>query len=232
MNIRLSWIGLLTGVLYWNGALAEVTIPNLISSARSVSEAESYDSDYLFVKSNYELANGPQLFYAAVVEAHLGDKTESLKYLISGQIRSTTDMSLFKPASETDERLMADLYGMIFYQFGGAGGNDIYKDEAKYSKIFENIRAYQPIFNETYNPGWNHIDSPSKTEYSEKITQGKEHRLKQLTDLVSLLKNEEYVALSKELDEIKNDPESSKRSLEIINKMREISGAPKVVIQE
>jgi hypothetical protein len=58
------------------------------------------------------------------------------------------------------------------------------------------------------------------------------HVPKQLSDLVSLLQNEEYVTLSKELEEIKKTPDSGNRALEIINKMREISGAPKVPMPE
>jgi len=232
VNIKHFCTNILLGFCFSGGAYAEISISNLIESARSVPETEQYDSDYLFVKSNYYFANGPQLFYAAVVEAHLGNETESLKYLISGQIRSTTDMSLFKPATESDEKLMADLYGMIFYQFGGAGGNEIYQDKEAYSKIFDNIRSYQPVIDESYNPGWSHKDIPSNSKYLDAVSKGKDHRLKQLSDLVSLLQNEEYVALSKELEEIKNIPDSGNIALEIINKMREISGGPKVPIRQ
>lgn len=220
------------GVLFSCGAYAEISISNLIESSRSVPKAERYDPDYLFVKSNYHLANGSQLFYAAVVEAHLGNDTESLKYLISGQIRSTTDMSLFKPVTESDEKLIAGLYGIIFYQFGGAGGNEIYQDEAVYPKVFDNIRTYRPVIDESYNPGWGHKGIPSNSEYLDAVSKGKDHRIKQLSDLVSLLQNEEYVTLSKELEEIKKTPDSGNRALEIINKMREISGAPKVPMPE
>jgi len=38
--------------------------------------------------------------------------------------------------------------------------------------------------------------------------------------------------LSKELEEIKKTPDSGNRALEIINKMREISDAPKVPMPE
>lgn len=231
--MKYTCVALLFSLLFVSKAYAEISIPNLIASARSVPEAELYDPDYLFVKSNYHSANGPQLFYAAVVEAHIGNKIESLKYLISGQIRSTTDMSLFKPAAESDEKLMADLYGMIFYQFGGAGGNEIYQDESTYEKVFENIRSYKPVIDKFYNPGWSHKDAPSNAEYSIAISKSKDHRLKQLTDLVSLLQNEEYVALSKELKELQKEPDGGgKRALDLINRMREISGASKVPIPQ
>ena len=55
-------------------------------------------------------------------------------------------------------------------------------------------------------------------------------RIKQLTDFVSLLQNGEYVALKKELEEIKKKPDSGKRVIEIINKIREITGASKVPV--
>lgn len=224
---------LLLGLLFVSKVHAEITIQNLIESARSVPETEQYDPDYQFVKSNYALANGPQLFYAAIVEANLENQIESLKYLISGQIRSTTDMSLFKPIGEPDEKLMAELYGMIFYQFGGAGGNEIYQDEAVYPKVLENIRSYNPAIGKSYNPGWNYKGSPTEEVYSDAISESKARRLKQLTDLVSLLKNEEYVALSEELKKLQKEPNGGgKRALEIINKMREISGAPKVPISQ
>lgn len=231
--MKITRVAILLSLFIFSGANAEISIPNLLDSTRAAPEAKQYDPDYLFVKSNYDKANGPQLFYAAVVEAHLGNKIESLKYLISGQIRSTTDMSLFKPSGESDEKLMVELYGMIFYQFGGAGGNEIYQDEAMYPEVLENIRLYTPVIGKTYNPGWNHKEAPSTEEYSIAITKGKDHRLKQLTDLVSLLKNPEYVALGKELKELQKEPDGGgKRGLELINKMREISGAPKVPIPQ
>ncbi|MCB1737202.1 MAG: hypothetical protein KDI42_03660 [Gammaproteobacteria bacterium] len=224
-----TYTAILLGLLFVGSADAEITIPNLIASSRAVSGGENYDSDYQFVKSNYPSANGPQLFYAAVVEAHIGNEIESLKYLIAGQIRSTTDMSLFKPATESDKQLMAELYGMIFYQFGGAGGNAIYQDEAIYTKVFENILSYTPVTEESYSPGWGYTDAPSSEEYSAAISKSKDHRIKQLTDLVALLQNEEYVALNKELEELQKQPDGGgKRALELINKMRGISGAPKV----
>ena len=227
------YTAILLGLLCVSKGHAEISIQNLNESVRSVPEAEQYDPDYQFVKSNYALANGPQLFYAATVEAHLDNKIESLKYLISGQIRSTTDMSLFKPIGEPDEKLIAELYGMIFYQFGGAGGNEIYQDEALYPKVLENIRSYNPLIRKSYNPGWNHKGTPPEDTYSVAISENKVHRLKQLTDLVSLLKNEEYVALSEELNRLQKEPNGGgKRALEIINKMREISDAPKVPIPQ
>jgi hypothetical protein len=231
--MKIIRVAILLSFFIYSGANAEISIPNLLDSVRAVPDAEQYDPDYLFVKSNYNNANGPQLFYAAVVEAHLGNKIESLKYLISGQIRSTTDMSLLEPRGESDEKLIAELYGMIFYQFGGAGGNEIYQDESVYPEVLENIRLYTPVIGKTYNPGWNHKEAPSTEEYSIFISEGKDHRLKQLTDLVSLLKNPEYVALSEQLKELQKEPDGGgKRTLELINKMREISGAPKVPIPQ
>ena len=210
---------------------AEISISNLLELGKSVRESKGFDPSYQFVKSNYSSANGPQLFYAAIVESHLGNKLESLKYLISGQIRSTTDMSLLEPSAESDEKLMAQLYEMIFYQFGGAGGNEIYQDERTYKKVFDNIRSYNAIIDDTYSPGWSYKSSFSTSEYLDAIAQGKTNRIQQLTDLVSLLRNKEYVALSKELQELKNKQDGGgNRALEIINKMREISGVPEVHI--
>lgn len=220
-------------VIFISGEVhAEISISNLMESSRSVPREEQYDADYQFAKSNYHLANGPQLFYAAVVEAHLGNDIEALKYLIAGQIRSTTDMSLFSPATKSDEKLMADLYGMIFYQFGGAGRKEIYQDEAVYQKVLANIRSYQPTIDDSYNPGWSHQGIPSNSEYLDAVSKGKDHRLKQLTDWVSLLQNEEYIFLSEALEEIKKNPDRANEALDIVNRMSEISGAPQVPVPD
>ncbi|QMU61669.1 MAG: hypothetical protein GKR92_08155 [Gammaproteobacteria bacterium] len=216
---------------------AEITISNLLDSAISLNESNKYDKDYEFVKESYELANSPQLFYASVVEGSKGNELEAIKYLIAGQIRSTADMKLFTANSESDGKLVGELWELIFYQFGGAGGTVRYRDKEIYEEIFRNINNYSPIINDSYNPGWQFRSSIDTIEYSKEISKSKEHRLLQLHGLVKLMKNDEYYAASMELQEIQERikrgtkiESDGERSVELVNKMREISGESKLPI--
>jgi len=53
-----------------------------------------------------------------------------------------------------DKLAAAQLYGRIFYQTGGAGDPEIYRDPPLTQKLFDRIEGWIPTLPGVYDPGW------------------------------------------------------------------------------
>src|SRR5258708_2387797 len=81
--------------------------------------------------------SAPQIFDA--VTLCMGEKRffEATLLLVQGQIRAMADMELLPAQSDADKLAGAQLYGRIFYQTGGAGDPEIYRDPPLTQKLFD-----------------------------------------------------------------------------------------------
>jgi hypothetical protein len=146
--------------------------------------------------------SAPQIFDA--VSPCMGEKRsfEATLLLVQGQIRAMTDMELLPAQSDADKLAAAQLYGRIFYQTGGAGDPEIYRNPPLTQKLFDRIEGWLPTLPGVYDPGWHYAKRPSESQYAESIQYQKEYRLAQLRWYASLVRNDQYYLAEKELTEI------------------------------
>lgn len=127
---------------------------------------------------------------------------EATLLLVEGQIRAMADMELLPAKSDGDKLVAAQLHGRIFYQTGGAGDPELYRDPTLTQKLFERIEVWVPILPADYDPGWHYAKRPSDSKYAESVQYQKSYRLAQLRWYASLVRNDEYYAAEMELAEI------------------------------
>jgi hypothetical protein len=143
-----------------------------------------------------------QLFDAVTPCAGEKRPFEATLLLVEGQIRAMADMELLPAKSDADKLVAAQLYGRIFYQTGGAGDPDLYRDPILTQRLFERIEVWVPTLPADYDPGWQYAKRPSDSKYAESIQYQKSYRLAQLRWYGSLVRNDQYYAAEKELAEI------------------------------
>ena len=146
--------------------------------------------------------NATQLFGAAAPCFAEKRPFEATLLMIQGQIRAMADMELLAPKADEDKLVAANLYGLIFYQTGGVGDRELYRDSALTQKPFDRIEAWVPTFGADYDPGWQYRRRPSKTEYDDSIKYLKSYRVAQLRGYAALVRNDQYYAAGTELAEI------------------------------
>ena len=142
--------------------------------------------------------NGPQLFAAALDCFESDLQIEGAFLLIAGQIRSATDMALLRPETDIDEVAMGELATALFYQFGGAGPKEPYRDPVSSDWLFEKLSQFHPEIYGNYNPGWNYRDSSRVHLYNAVAEEQRDHRITQLQSFTRLLRDPEYWAADQE----------------------------------
>lgn len=205
----------------------EVTIANLGEALHLLDSATTAEMCSTLVDES-PARNSVQLFYSAAVCAKEERSADASFLLLAGQIRSSADMQLYQPASNADRETMATLYGLIFYQFGGAGDQSIYRDAAQYTALVARLSAWDPSRPESYNPGWNFKSPPREIEYKQAIAAAKEFRLTQLASYSRLVRDDLYYAANEEFSELQSrnprgfisDTEDYDRSAELMKIMR------------
>ena len=147
--------------------------------------------------------NGPQLFTAAMNCFESDYQLEGAFLLIAGQIRSGTDISLLRPANDIDEVAMSELAVALFYQYGGAGPKELYRNQDKSERLFSKINNFLPDFYDGYNPGWEYRTSSRVHLYETVAEEQQIHRVTQLRHFALLMKDPEYWAAEQELAKIR-----------------------------
>ena len=177
--------------------------------------------------------NGPQLFTSALNCFESGLQIEGAFLLIAGQVRSATDMALLRPATDIDEVAIGELATTLFYQFGGAGPKELYRDPASSDRLFEKLDEFHPEIYEDYNPGWNYRDSSRIHLYHAVSEEQRLHRITQLQSFARLLRDPDYWAADQERTRILErnegilsfDTEDYERAEQLRTLMSEISQA-------
>ena len=118
--------------------------------------------------------------------------------LVAGQIRSATDMALLRPETDIDEVAMGELATALFYQFGGAGPKELYRDPVSSDWLFERLGQFHPEIYGDYNPGWNYRDSSRVHLYNAVAEEQRVHRITQLQSFTRLLRDPENWAADQE----------------------------------
>lgn len=122
--------------------------------------------------------------------------------LIAGQIRSLTDLFLLLPVGDADEIEAGNLYGLIFYQAGGVGYDQLYRDPALTEKLFDRLGEWKPSFFDGYDPGWRYKQGEKLGAYDEIAAYNSAARVAQLTHYAELIRRDDYFAASQEFAEL------------------------------
>ena len=146
--------------------------------------------------------NGPQLFSAAEACARAEQSDDAVFLVLAGQVRAMADMSLLEPQSEPDEEAMAELYGAVYYKYGGSGPDDMYRDVDRADRMFRRLRSWRPSFSDSYDPGWNYQPPAERERYLLMVDYSIRSRLAKLETYRNLVQDDRYYAIHKERREI------------------------------
>jgi len=222
----------------------EITISNLLETMAAVKPGpdSSAACDQRLARSATD--NGPNLFYGVAVCSAAQRTMDAAFFMMAGQNRSVADMTALPPASETEEEKMGALYGIIFYQLGGSGPDDLYAPPVSGKEILARLEAWRPVLPAGYNPGWAVASPPDPVTYQKALDQARADRIGQLRVLVELMANPRYRALDLELAELtkrnggvfKGGTKDAKRADAIMNEMWELDprtrGQPRESFEE
>ncbi len=177
--------------------------------------------------------NGRTLIAAAASCFRDARHVEGNFLLVAGQVRSMTDMSLLTPAGDADEIAAAELYGLIFFQAGGTGYDEVYRDPLLRQQLFDGLDAWSPALFDGYDPGWRYRSGPAASLYDEMAAYMKATRLAQVRHYAELIQDDAYYAARREFGELQarnpgglvaGSPDAD-RADALMSIMREISAA-------
>lgn len=147
-------------------------------------------------------ANGAALFTGATACAQ-ADRQEDANFLILvGQIRSMSDLTILTPTDEQSQGRAGELYGQIYYQFGGLGFDEVYRTAASVSALERRVRDVNIAFAPGYDPGWTYRSSSKIDIYDAIVANTREQRLWQMRSMASRLQDDNYYAAYQALAEL------------------------------
>jgi hypothetical protein len=169
-----------------------------------------------------------------------GDNMRTTFLLLAGQIRATTDMLVLEPTDDTQRTKAAELYGVLFYQAGGSGDEELLRSAEQTQRLFDDLRSWSPVLEKSYDPGWSYRKPAQDAEYHKMIECQREARIAKLDWYAGLARNDQYYLANKELQEFRaKNPGAVQvgtpayaQMEQIIARMNSVSaGAPKPAIQ-
>jgi hypothetical protein len=172
--------------------------------------------------------NAPDAFHAAMICRAAKMRAEGNFLIAVGHVRALYDMTHMAPATVADRHSMAELYGLIYGFLGGPGDIEVLREPALRARFFALYDAWEPVYSQTYDPGWNAGRRPDAAIYLGTIRQMKVERRSELERLVRLYSDPEYYAADKEMAELsRRNPKGievetpdGKRSAALMERMR------------
>lgn len=142
--------------------------------------------------------NAMGLFKSAEACAREERVDDAVFLLVVGQVRAIADMSILKARSELDEDAAADLYGSLYYAYGGAGPDDMYRDADRIAEMLRRLRSWRPSLPDGYDPGWNYEPPVDRDHYQLMADYLIRTRLTQLETYRNLIQDDRYYAIQQE----------------------------------
>ncbi len=136
--------------------------------------------------------NATALFAGSIACAQARRKEDTNFLMIVGQLRATTDMSIFQPLDDENAMRAGQLYAQLFYQFGGLGFDEVYRTPASVDELERRIRNTDLSFTSGYDPGWAYRPSSKTDLYAQVLSNGREHRIWQMRNMALKLQNDAY----------------------------------------
>ena len=146
--------------------------------------------------------NGPQLFRAAEACAREEHSDDAVFLLWAGQVRAMADMFLLEPRSGPDRDAVGELYGAMFYTYGGSGPDELFRDAERATRMFVRLSAWRPSFSDGYDPGWSYESPVEVDRYMLMVDHSKRSRLAKLETYRNLIQDDRYYAVQTERNEI------------------------------
>lgn len=167
--------------------------------------------------------NGPQLFRAAEACGREAESDDAVFLLWAGQVRAMADMFLLEPLSGPDREAAAELYGALYYTYGGPGPDELFRDAEKATRMFARLRAWRPTFSDGYDPGWSYESPVEVDRYRLMVDYSKRSRLAKLETYRNLIQDDRYYAVQTERNKIlaRNDSRIVEGT-EDANRLREL----------
>lgn len=148
------------------------------------------------------LLNGPQLFRAAEACAREDQSDDAVFLLWAGQVRAMVDIYLLEPRSGADRQAVGELYGAMYYTYGGSGPDELFRDAEKARRMFVRLSAWRPSFSDGYDPGWTYESPVEVGRYMLMVDHSKRSRLAKLETYRNLIQDDRYYAVQTERNEI------------------------------
>ena len=152
-----------------------------------------------------ESANAVALLESALVCDQEGDEFHSSLFLVIGQIRGLTDVTLLQPLDREAEFEAAMVYSAILYQFGGPGHDMVYADPETAENLIDLIVTWEPTFGSDYSPGWDFARGDRQAFYGEVAQEQIAERVYQLRIHAALMADDHYRAMHEEEEQIWRD---------------------------
>ena len=148
------------------------------------------------------LLNGGELFEAAEACARVEEADDAVFLMLVGQVRALTDMSLLEPASVADQTTVGELYGALYYKYGGSGPDELFRNAVRATAMFERLGTWRPDFSEHYSPGWRYRSPSGGDVYQLMADHSMDVRLAKLERYRNLLEDDRYYAVHRERQEL------------------------------
>ncbi len=172
-----------------------------ISSALASEIADNCDA----AASRSTSSNALELWNGASSCATSGDMTRATFLLLAGQIRGMTDIAVLNPATDEDKIKIGEFYGVLYYQAGGSGDDELLQDQERTSNLIRELRAWNPALTDTYDPGWAYKSNVDIDYYTNMIACQKEVRIDKLEWYSRLLRNDDYYEAKQDLQKFQSD---------------------------
>jgi hypothetical protein len=103
-----------------------------------------------------------------------------------------SDMAILAPVNEDEGAKVGELYGKLYFTFGGLGFDEIYRDPQNVDRLASRIEAAELAHTTGYNPGWAY-KATSKTDiYDQLVANAKRQRIWQMRNHALRLQNDAY----------------------------------------
>jgi hypothetical protein len=148
--------------------------------------------------------NATALFEGALSCAKADRQEDSNFFLILGQVRAISDLTIFTPTDDAASAKAAALYGQLYYQFGGLGFWEVYRSPEDADALEARIRAADLSLS-GYDPGWSYRPQSKTDVYLDVLANQREKRLWQMRNLCLKLQDPEYYEAYRALYELQRD---------------------------
>ncbi len=132
------------------------------------------------------------LFEAATTCASEDRKEDANTLMMLGHVRAMADVAILKPADEDAERVLAEMAGQLYYEFGGLGFDEIYRDPAAVERLALRVESAVLNLGEGYDPGWAYKPTSKADLYGNVIANLKRHRVWQMRNFALTIQNDTY----------------------------------------
>jgi hypothetical protein len=146
--------------------------------------------------------NATAHFQGAASCAREGRQEDTNFLVIVGQIRAIADMTVLTPLDDENEKRVADLYVLLYYNFGDLGFDEFYRMPASVTGLEKRIRGTDLLLTNNYNPGWEYRSSSKTDIYSDVLSSALEQRIWQMRNWALKMQDDEYYELHQALVEL------------------------------